>query len=361
MPSQWVSGRIHNLQNIVDYRAMYQRSIDDPHGFWTDIAAGFEWRGKPLKDSSSSFNFDRNKGSVFIKWFEGSTTNLAWNCLDRQISMGRGNQVAMFSERNGIGETGAFQPESYTYSELRDEVNKLANVLLARGVQRGDRVAIFMAHTPENCIAMLACARIGAVHTVVFGGFSKEALAGRIIDSGAKVLITQDGVMRGGKLLALKQIADGAVPLVSASGSAIETMIVLQRLGTTECAAVTSLAAGRDLWWHEATATASKETETEWLDAESPAFILYTSGSTGKPKGILHSIGGYMIGAATTFKYTFDVQAHDVFFCTADCGWITGHSYVTYGPLLNGATQVVFEGVPSYPSAVSYNTIHVVL
>jgi len=207
-----------------------------------------------------------------------------------------------------------------------------------------------MAHVPENCIAMLACARIGAVHSVVFGGFSKEALAGRLVDSGAKVVVTQDGVMRGGKMVALKKILDDAVPLINELGGALDASIVLRRLGTPECLATMEMKEGRDEWWEAAVGRESGEAETEWVDAEDPSFILYTSGSTGKPKGILHTTGGYMLNAATTFKYTFDTHSDDVFFCTADCGWITGHTYVTYGPLLNGATQVVFEGVPSYPT-----------
>mmetsp|Transcript_20100 Transcript_20100/g.45501 ORF Transcript_20100/g.45501 Transcript_20100/m.45501 type:complete len:728 (-) Transcript_20100:312-2495(-) len=356
LPDAWAAeGRSTNLESIEQYNAMYKKSIEDPAAFWAEIASGFEWRGAPLDAAKGlQYNFDRTKGKVFIEWFKGSTTNLAFNCLDRQVAAGLGDQVALYAERNGVGESAAYQPDSYTYSELLSEVNKLAQALRAKGVKKGDRVAVFMAHVPENCVAMLACARLGAVHSVVFGGFSKEALASRIVDCGARVVIAQDGVMRGGKLVALKGIVDAALPLVEEmGGEPVEATIVLKRLGTPDCAATMEMVEGRDVWWHEALAAEDpSECETEWVDAEDPAFILYTSGSTGKPKGILHTTGGYMVGTATTFKYTFDFQPEsDVFFCTADCGWITGHSYVTYGPLLNGATQVVFEGVPSYPTA----------
>ena len=352
VPDAWLSRPNKNLTDIAEYQAKYAESIANPAAFWRDVASDFEWRGAKLDpEGGLKYNFDRSQGPIFIEWFKGSTTNLAYNALDRQISAGKGDQIAMYCERNAINEAAPHQPDAYTYSELRDEVNKLANALRDAGVQVGDRVAIFMAHVPENCIAMLACARIGAVHSVVFGGFSKEALAGRILDSGAKVIVTQDGVMRGGKLVQLKGILDGAMPLIEAQGGAIVKSIVLQRLGSEECLATMEMKEGRDVWWHDFTATTSVQCATEWLDAEAPSFILYTSGSTGKPKGILHTTGGYLLGAATSFKYTFDTQEGDIFFCTADCGWITGHSYVTYGPLLNGATQVVFEGVPSYPTA----------
>jgi len=355
LPEAWSSGdRGTHLESIEKYHEMYAQSVEDPAAFWAGIASQFEWRGAPLDAKDGlKYNFDRTKGDVYIEWFKGSTTNLAYNCLDRQVEAGFGNKVALFAERNGVDESATNQPESYTYSELLAEVNKLANALRAKGVKKGDRVAIFMAHVPENCIAMLACARIGAVHSVVFGGFSKEALASRIVDSGAKIVLAQDGVMRGGKLIGLKGIVDAALPIVTEmGGEAVESTIVLQRLGTPECLETMEMVEGRDAWWHEALAAEDPEVcETEWLDAEDPSFILYTSGSTGKPKGILHTTGGYLLGSATTFKYTFDFQPEDVFFCTADCGWITGHSYVTYGPLLNGATQVVFEGVPSYPTA----------
>lgn len=353
-PSVW-SERTHNVNSPAEYDEIYQRSVSDPAGFWTEVASQFEWRGAPLDPSTCmTFNFDRSQGPVGTTWFAGSTTNLAYNCLDRQIAAGLGDRVAMFAERNEVDETAPHQPEAYTYSELRDEVNRLANALKSMGVQRGDVVTIFMAHCPENCIAMLACARIGAIHSVVFGGFSKEALAQRIIDAGAKVVITQDGVMRGKKLVALKGILDDAIPLVEAAGKSVASTVVLKRLGSEDCLATMTMAEARDRWWDDVVPGQSTEADTEWVDAEDTSFILYTSGSTGTPKGIQHSTGGYMLGAATSFKFTFDTQtdAHgDVFFCTADCGWITGHSYVTYGPLLNGATQVVFEGVPSYPDA----------
>ena len=352
VPDAWLSRPLKNLANLREYKAKYAASIEHPAAFWSSVASEYEWRGNQLDpEEGLKYNFDRSEGPIFIEWFKGSRTNLAYNALDRQIAAGKGDKVAIFSERNGIGESAPHQPESYTYSELRDEVNRLANALRDAGVAKGDRVAIFMAHVPENCIAMLACARIGAVHSVVFGGFGKEALAGRIVDSGAKIVVTQDCVMRGGKLIRLKGILDSAIPLIEAQGGEIVKSIVLQRIGSEACLATMHMKENRDVWWHDLTVSASAQCATEWVDAEAPSFILYTSGSTGKPKGILHTTGGYLLGAATSFKYTFDTHEGDVFFCTADVGWITGHSFVTYGPLLNGATQVVFEGVPSFPTA----------
>jgi len=221
-----VEGRDHNLNSIDEYHSLYKESVENPAAFWASIASNFEWRGSPINEATAlTYNFDRSKGKIFTEWFKGSTTNLAFNALDRQVALGRGSQVALYSERNGVGESGRHQPDRYTYSELLSEVNKLANALRAQGVSKGDRVGIFMAHVPENCIAMLACARIGAVHSVVFGGFSKEALAGRLVDCGAKVVITQDGVMRGGKLVALKKILDDAVPLIEAQGGSLDASI----------------------------------------------------------------------------------------------------------------------------------------
>jgi acetyl-CoA synthetase len=226
IPKDWSSHKNH-LSSIEEYQSMYKSSVDDPVGFWRKIAASFVWRGgESLDQTGLNFNFDRRKGPIFIEWFKGSSTNLAYNCLDKQIADGRGNQLAMINETCGNGDpTQENSGISYTYNELRAAVNKLANALRAKGVKKGDRVGIFMAHVPENCIAMLACARIGAVHSVVFGGFSKEALAGRLVDSGAKVVITQDGVMRGGKMVALKKILDDAAPLMKDSGCELEASI----------------------------------------------------------------------------------------------------------------------------------------
>lgn len=353
-PTDWAE-RTHNVGSVADYEVQYARSIEEPGAFWTEVASEFEWRGAPLDpETCLQYNFDRSQGPIGVSFFAGSTTNLAYNCLDRQVAAGLGDRVAMYAERNEVDEKAPYQPETYTYAELTAEVNRVANALKSMGVQKGDVVTIFMAHCPENCIAMLACARIGAIHSVVFGGFSKEALAGRIIDAGAKVVVTQDGVMRGKKLVPLKGIMDGAVPLVEAEGGKLDHVLVLKRLGNDDCAATMTMEAGRDVWWDEVVPSQSAEVDTQWVDAEDTSFILYTSGSTGTPKGIQHSTGGYMLGAATSFKYTFDIHtdAHgDVFFCTADCGWITGHTYCAYGPLLNGASQVVFEGVPSFPDA----------
>lgn len=231
---------------------MYAESISDPGAFWTKIASQFDWKGAPLDAKTAlDFNFDRSKGDIYTKWFAGSQTNLAHNALDKQIADGRGDQVAIYAERNEKDEKAEFQPESYTYSQLNEEVNKLANALKSVGVVKGDRVTIFMAHIPENCIAMLACARIGAVHSVVFGGFSKEALSGRILDCGAKVVITQDGVMRGKKIVPLKGIMDDAVPLVEEGGGSIDAAIVLKRLGNDACLDTMTMKKDRDVWWED--------------------------------------------------------------------------------------------------------------
>mmetsp|Transcript_10039 Transcript_10039/g.32929 ORF Transcript_10039/g.32929 Transcript_10039/m.32929 type:complete len:701 (-) Transcript_10039:274-2376(-) len=337
-PSEFPAG---NLRSLAEYDEMYARSVADPSAFWADIADSFHWERR--FDEVVDANFDSTKGKVFSSWFSGGTTNLCYNALDRHVAAGKGDQVAFYHESNEEGE----ELPAWTYAQALAEVQRLANALRGAGVKKGDRVTLFMPMVPQLALAMLACARIGAVHTVVFGGFSAEALASRIEDAASRVVITADGVMRGKKLVGLYEIADKAAGLVR--GLEVETQIVLQRL-PPDVSGV-SLKPGRDVWWGDATAAADPECEVEWVGAEDPLFILYTSGSTGKPKGVLHSTGGYMVYAATTTKYVFDLQPGDVYFCTADCGWITGHSYVTYGPLLNGASQLVFEGVPSYPDA----------
>ena len=328
-----------NLPDFATYEAMYKRSIEDPDGFWGDIAREFHWE-KEWTGPVVRSNFKRSEGKIETAWFEGGVTNLCYNALDRHVEAGRGDQVCFIAERNDYADD-APQPAKYTYAETLAEVKKMAAALRAQGVKKGDRVALFMPMVPELPIAMLACARIGAVHSVVFGGFSPEALAVRIQESGSSALITCDGVMRGKKRIALWGIAAKALALAAAAGTQVDTTIMLERTGlvdgdpaldSTPCASVQ--------WWQDATAAAAADADgeggaVEWVDAEHPLFILYTSGSTGKPKGVLHTTGGYMISAATTFKYVFDVHSRergDVFFCTADCGWITGHSCVSRAP-----------------------------
>jgi len=346
---EYLNSGKHYLQSVDEYEQIYKKSIDSPEEFWADIAKQFHWETPFDEENVLEYNFDRSAGPIKVEWFKGGRTNIAYNALDRMVEQGHGDRIAFIAERNDIGEE-APQPASYTYAEALEEVNRLANVLKARGVGKGDRVGLFMPMVPELPIAMLACARIGAVHTVVFGGFSKESLANRLVDAQCKAVISCDAVMRGPKMVPLYEITAGALALCrEKAGLDIGTNVVLQRLG--EEASGVALREGRDVAWGPAVAAASPDCPPEWVDAEHPLFILYTSGSTGKPKGVLHTTGGYMVGAATTFKYVFNFHPDqgDVFFCTADCGWITGHSYVAYGPLLNGATQIIFEGNPFYP------------
>ncbi len=321
-----------HVSSFEQYQQMYDRSISDPEGFWSDIADQFVWEKK--WDKVREYTFEDN---VDVKWFLGGKTNLSVNCLDRHLEA-KGDQTAILWEGNEPGEDA-----SLTYNELYAEVNKLANALKSVGVDKGDRVSIYLQMIPQAAVAMLACARIGAVQSVVFGAFSEDALRDRINDCQAKVLITQDTALRGPKnTIPMKAKADLAVDQCDS----IEKVIVVKRTGVD-----VPMTAGRDVWYHEVTADQPAECEPVWMDSEDPLFVLYTSGSTGKPKGVLHTVGGYMIWVATTFKYVFDYQDGDVWWCTADVGWITGHSYIAFGPTLNGATQVMFEGVPTYPDA----------
>ena len=339
VPDAFLKSRTPLLKNVGEYEEMYAKSISDPSAFWSEIANQFHWE-TPFETVVES-NFASSKGTVATEWFKGGKTNIAYNALDRHVAAGAGDQIALYHEAND--EDDDIKSE-WTYSEVLAEVKKLANVLKSKGVKSGDRVSIFMPMVPQLPIAMLACARIGAVHSVVFGGFSAEALASRLTDAKSTVVLTANGVMRGAKPIKLFDIVADAAKLAN-----VESTIVLQRL-SDETLPI-DMTEGRDVWWHDAVGAADAECDVEWVDAEHPLFVLYTSGSTGKPKGVLHTTGGYMVYAATTSKYIFDLQKDDVFFCTADCGWITGHSYVTYGPMLNKATQVVFEGVPSHPDA----------
>ncbi len=327
-----------HINSFGQYKEMYDRSIADPEGFWSEIAEGFYWKKKWTKVREFDF-----KGDISIEWFKGAKTNVTYNALDRHLDT-RGDQVAILWEGNEPGEDAKL-----TYRELHTEVCKFANVLKANGVKKGDRVSIYMPMVKELAIAMLACARVGAVHSIVFGGFSPDSLSDRIVDSTCEFLVTTDGTYRGAKPVPLKANADKAMELAAGQGVNVKTCVVYQRLktGTLDI----EMKAGRDVWWHDAMKDASPDCPPEWMDAEDPLFILYTSGSTGKPKGVLHTTGGYMVYTATTFKNVFDYHDGDIYWCTADIGWVTGHSYIVYGPLCSGATTLMFEGIPTYPDA----------
>jgi acetyl-CoA synthetase len=313
------------------YLEMYRRSIEDVDGFWAEQAESFISWFKPW-DRVAQWDF--SKGD--IRWFEGGKLNAAYNCLDRHLDT-RGDQVAIVWEGDDPG-----VDRQITYRELHAEVCRFANALKARGVQKGDRVSIYMPMVPEVVVAMLACARIGAVHSVVFGGFSPESLKDRILDSDCRVLVTADEGLRGGRPVPLKVNADKALH----DCPDVHTVFVIKRTGHS-----VPWRDGRDVWYNEAIEAASVHCPAEPMDAEDPLFILYTSGSTGKPKGVLHTTGGYLVYVAITHKYVFDYHPGDIYWCTADVGWVTGHSYIVYGPLANGATTLVFEGIPTYPDA----------
>ncbi len=314
------------VSSMTQYRQMHEMSLQKPELFWGAEARELHW--------FTPWNQLLNWESPHAQWFTEAKTNLAFNCLDRHLEAGLGEKAAILWE----GEPG--DTRAISYKELHQEVCKLANVLQSSGIGAESRVIIYMPMIPEATVAMLACARIGAVHSVVFGGFSADSIRDRIEDSGAELVITADTGWRRGKTVPLKENVDKAI----SSNSQIKKVIVYQRTNTP-----VSMQAGRDTWWHDEMASAPGQHEAAKLDAEHPLFILYTSGSTGKPKGILHTTAGYMVGTYTTCKYVFDLRKDDVYWCTADVGWITGHSYITYGPLLNGVTQVMYEGAPNYP------------
>ena len=317
--------------NADNYQELYERSISDPNGFWAEQADNFlHW----FKKWDKVGEFDFNSGH--IRWFEGGKLNAAYNCLDRHLES-RGDQAALIWESDD-GST----VKTYTYKELHAEVCKLSNVLRDRGVKKGDRICIYMPMVPEAAIAALSCARIGAIHSIVFGGFSPEALKDRILDSDCQVVITADEGPRGGKNVPLKGNADAAME----SCPDVHTCVVVQRTGNA-----VGMKAGRDIWYHEATSEVSTDCPAEEMDAEDPLYILYTSGSTGKPKGVVHTTAGYLLFVTMTFRYTFDYHEGDVYWCGADIGWVTGHSYIVYGPFSNGATNIMFEGIPTYPDA----------
>jgi acetyl-CoA synthetase len=320
-----------------DYAALYRQSLDDPDRFWAGQAERIDWVRKPTTIANWSYD------PVEIKWFEDGVLNLCHNCVDRHLAA-RSAETAIIWEGDEPGIT-----RILSYGDLHAEVVRMANCLKALGAGKGDRITIYMPMIPEAAVAMLACARIGAIHSVVFGGFSPEALHGRIEDCGSRFVITADGGKRGGKLVPLKANVDDALSRPStSSGQAVpvDAVIVVRHLGND-----VAIEAGRDHWYDELGATVPDACPCEPMGAEDPLFILYTSGSTGKPKGVLHTTGGYAVWTATTFHYVFDYRPGEVFWCTADVGWVTGHSYVVYGPLANGAVSLMFEGVPNYPDS----------
>jgi acetyl-CoA synthetase len=329
-PVDFVNGA--SIPGMEAYNKLCTEAEKDYDGFWGRLAKENIYWKKPFTKV-----LDESK-APFYKWFEDGTTNASYNCLDRQVENGLGNKNAIIFE----ADDGSVS--NVTYQEMLERVCKMANALRKMGIQSGDRVIIYMSMSIEGIVAMQACARIGAIHSVVFGGFSAKSLQERIVDVGAVVVITADEQLRGGKALPLKVIVDEAIALGECDK--VKNVVVYKRTGGN-----IPMTAGRDAWMHTLVANESTTCEPEWVSAEHPLFILYTSGSTGKPKGVQHSTGGYLLWAILTMKWTFDIKPNDVFWCTADIGWVTGHSYITYGPLAVGATEIVFEGVPTYPTA----------
>jgi len=328
-PQPKISERAH-ISSLEQYGELYKRSINDPTEFWEEIAQRLDW----YKPWNKVREFDFVNGE--IEWFSGGELNACYNCIDRHINEGHGEDIAIIWEGNDPN-----QSRKFSYNDLLKEVSQFANALKELGVQKGDRVCLYMQMIPELAIAVLACARIGAVHSVVFGAFSSDSLRDRINDSECKILVTQDTGVRGTKQnIPMKANADQAL----FDAPSIEHVIVVRRTGEP-----VNMDAKRDLWWHEATSGVSAKCEPVAMDSEDPLFILYTSGSTGKPKGVLHTTGGYLVYASFTHQMVFDYHPGDIYWCTADLGWITGHSYIVYGPLSNRATTIMFEGVPNYP------------
>lgn len=316
------------------YLKWYADSVKNPDKFWGKHGKRIDWFKPFSKVKNTSFD-----GKVSIKWFEDGETNVSYNCIDRHLKK-RGNQTAIIWEGDN-----PYDDKKVTYNELYEHVCRLANVMKKHGVKKGDRVTIYMPMIPEAAYAMLACTRIGAIHSIVFGGFSPDALAGRIDDCKSTFVITADEGLRGGKPIPLKENTDKAIEIAAKAGTKVEKVVVVRRTGGK-----TAWVAGRDVWYHDETATVKGDCKPEKMKAEDPLFILYTSGSTGKPKGVLHTTAGYLVYAAMTHQYVFDYHDGDIYWCTADVGWVTGHSYIVYGPLANGATTLMFEGVPNYPS-----------
>jgi acetyl-CoA synthetase len=331
-PKPEVARRAH-VRGMEEYERLYRQSLDDPETFWGEQAKRLDWFAPWHRVMDSDYH------EVEMTWYAGGKLNASYNCVDRHLAE-RADQVAIIWARDEVGEY-----ERITYRELHREVGRMANILVSHGVRRGDRVCIYLPMIPELAYVMLACARIGAVHSVVFGGFSAESLRDRVLDAGAEVIVTANEGLRGGKRLHLKATVDEAIDGLSL----VRHVLVARRTD-----APVPMRAGRDVWIAEAALKERAVSPVEWMDAEDPLFILYTSGSTGKPKGVLHTTGGYLVYAAMTHQMVFDYHPGDVYFCAADIGWITGHSYILYGPLANGATTVMFESIPTYPDAGRY-------
>ena len=329
------SAAAHAWIDDAKYKAMYERSVKDPQGFWSEAGKIVDWMKPFTKAKNTSFA----PGNVSINWFEDGTLNVSANCVDRHLAT-RGDQVAIIWEGDDPNVS-----EQITYRQLSERVQRFANVMKKHGVKKGDRVTIYLPMIPEAAYAMLACTRIGAVHSIVFGGFSPDSLQNRIHDADSKFIITSDEGLRGGKAVPLKKNVDTA--LTKCAGG--EKVLVVRRTGNP-----VPFTPGRDLWLHEELPTVPAECPAVEMKAEDPLFILYTSGSTGKPKGVLHTTGGYLVFAAMTHKYVFDYHDGDIYWCTADVGWVTGHSYIVYGPLANGATTLMFEGIPTYPTSARF-------
>ncbi|KKC23944.1 acetate--CoA ligase [Sphingomonas sp. SRS2] len=330
VPADWAAkARVTNE----DYARLYARSLDDAEAFWLEQAKRLDWMRFPTRANESSFH----EADFGVKWFADGQLNVAANCLDRHLAE-RGEQVAIIWEPDVPSE----EPRRFTYRQVHEEVCRFANVLKAQGVKKSDRVTVYLPMIPEAAFALLACARIGAIHSVVFGGFSPDALAGRIQDCDSSIVITADCGRRAGKLVPLKANVDAAAKIAPS----LKTVLVIKATGSD-----VPMEAGRDLWYHEAASGVSADCPAEVMDAEDPLFILYTSGSTGKPKGVLHSSGGYLLWASLTHEVCFDYRPGQVYWCAADIGWVTGHSYIVYGPLANGATTLMYEGVPNWPDA----------